>query len=50
MPERPAVCASLAPSREMCGNSREQAMVYLERLEYATRPQKETSTENPDRV
>jgi uncharacterized protein len=38
LPERPAVCASLAPSREMCGDNREQAMFFLERLELATRP------------
>ena len=37
-PERPAVCGSLAPSREMCGETREQAMVYLQRLEQATTP------------
>lgn len=37
-PERPAVCGSLAPSHEMCGESREQAMVYLQRLEEATQP------------
>lgn len=37
-PERPAVCGSLAPSGEMCGETREQAMVYLQRLEQATAP------------
>ncbi|MEO0003201.1 MAG: hypothetical protein RLZZ22_893 [Pseudomonadota bacterium] len=37
-PERPAVCGSLPPSREMCGETREQAMIYLRRLEAATRP------------
>lgn len=37
-PERPAVCASLAPSVEMCGASREQAIRFLEQLESATRP------------
>ncbi len=37
-PERPAVCASLAPSPEMCGTSREAALVWLSRLEQATRP------------
>ncbi len=37
-PERPAVCGSLPPSHEMCGESREQAMVYLQRLEAATCP------------
>jgi uncharacterized protein len=38
MPERPAVCGSLAPSHEMCGDSRHQALVYLDRLERSTRP------------
>jgi uncharacterized protein len=37
-PRRPAVCAGLQPNREMCGETREQALVYLERLERATRP------------
>lgn len=37
-PERPAVCASLRPSPEMCGASAEQAMSFLTRLERATRP------------
>ncbi len=33
---RPAVCASLKPSREMCGETREQAMIFLQRLEALT--------------
>ena len=33
---RPAVCASLQPSTEMCGSSRAQAMAWLARLEVAT--------------
>ena len=37
-PERPAVCASLQASAEMCGNSRAQAMAWLQRLEASTRP------------
>lgn len=37
-PERPAFCAGLQPSAEMCGASREAAMVWLARLEQATRP------------
>jgi uncharacterized protein len=37
-PERPAVCASLAPSREMCGDGPAQAMAWLTRLEAATTP------------
>ena len=35
-PARPAVCASLRPSVEMCGSSREQALAWLERLEKET--------------
>ena len=38
LPERPAVCGSLPPSREMCGDTREHALHFLERLEQATRP------------
>jgi Fe-S-cluster containining protein len=37
-PERPEVCASLRPSDEMCGSSREQAIAWLKQLERATRP------------
>jgi hypothetical protein len=37
-PERPAVCSSLKPTAEMCGESREQAMQRLELLERATCP------------
>lgn len=37
-PRRPAVCSGLQPNPEMCGESREQALVYLDRLELATRP------------
>jgi uncharacterized protein len=37
-PERPAVCASLAPSPEMCGRDREHALHWLARLERATAP------------
>jgi uncharacterized protein len=37
-PRRPAVCSGLQPNREMCGDTREQALSYLERLERATRP------------
>lgn len=40
-PERPAVCGSLPPSREMCGDTREQAMIYLQRLEAATCPDRD---------
>lgn len=37
-PERPAVCASLMPSREMCGDHREQALRTLSILERDTAP------------
>ena len=37
-PERPAVCASLMPSAEMCGDNREQAMRWLGWLERETGP------------
>lgn len=35
-PERPAVCASLRPSEEMCGTSRAAAIRWLDRLERQT--------------
>ncbi len=35
-PSRPAVCSSLQPSAEMCGENREQAMFFLQRLESLT--------------
>jgi Fe-S-cluster containining protein len=37
-PERPAVCAGLQPSAEMCGATRAQAMHWLGALERATAP------------
>ena len=37
-PRRPAVCAGLKAGVEMCGDSREQAMQFLIRLERATAP------------
>lgn len=37
-PERPAVCASLAPSPAMCGENAAQAMRWLDELEQMTRP------------
>lgn len=36
--ERPEVCSSLRPSREMCGENDQEALAYLEALEKATRP------------
>jgi Fe-S-cluster containining protein len=37
-PERPAFCATLQASKEMCGDERRQAMAYLSALELLTRP------------
>jgi hypothetical protein len=37
-PERPAFCAGLQPSAEMCGDRREYAIRWLSELEHATRP------------
>lgn len=36
-PERPAFCASLRPSDEMCGADRASALAFLTALERATR-------------
>lgn len=35
-PRRPAVCVSLAPARDMCGDDAAQALAWLARLETAT--------------
>ena len=37
-PERPAVCSSLQPTPDMCGDSREQALRWLGVLERETLP------------
>lgn len=37
-PERPAVCATLRPSQEMCGRSDQEAMERLTKLEILTLP------------
>lgn len=37
-PERPAVCGSLQPDPEMCGDTPRQAMRWLRRLEGQTQP------------
>ncbi|WP_236844384.1 YkgJ family cysteine cluster protein [Bordetella sp. 02P26C-1] len=37
-PDRPSCCSGLQPSLEMCGQSREEAMVWLTRLERETAP------------
>jgi Fe-S-cluster containining protein len=36
LPTRPRVCLSLKPEPEMCGQTYENAFVYLEKLESAT--------------
>ena len=37
-PERPAFCAGLQANLEMCGESREHAMIWLGHLEQLTKP------------
>lgn len=37
-PERPAFCASLRPTEDMCGPSAAEAMARLTALELATQP------------
>ena len=37
-PERPAFCGGLQPAADMCGSSREAAMIWLADLERATAP------------
>lgn len=37
-PRRPAVCASLRPSPEMCGQTTAAALLWLSRLEAQTAP------------
>lgn len=37
-PLRPAVCTSLKPSLDMCGDNREHALIQLSWLEVQTRP------------
>jgi uncharacterized protein len=37
-PLRPACCSGLQPQAEMCGASREEALVWIARLEAATEP------------
>ncbi|MEK9801885.1 MAG: YkgJ family cysteine cluster protein [Curvibacter sp.] len=42
-PERPAVCLSLRPSPEMCGDNANAAMVYLATLEQMSQPEQARS-------
>lgn len=37
-PERPACCAGLQPSAEMCHDTRHEAVAWLAKLEIATAP------------
>jgi len=37
-PERPAFCGSLQPSTEMCRDTREEAIAWLNNLECLTKP------------
>jgi len=37
-PQRPAVCASLRPSADMCGETREHAIAWLTALDRNTAP------------
>ena len=37
-PERPACCSGLQASRDMCGADRNHALLWLARLDDATRP------------
>jgi len=37
-PERPTFCSGLQPSDEMCGTTREAAILWISRLEQDTRP------------
>lgn len=37
-PLRPACCSGLQPQAEMCGDTREQALVWIGQLEAATQP------------
>jgi len=37
-PERPACCSGLQASAEMCGETREHALIWLSALEKATAP------------
>ncbi|HOU41691.1 MAG TPA: YkgJ family cysteine cluster protein [Promineifilum sp.] len=48
LPDRPAVCVNLRPSAEMCGETREEALLYLERLELLTRPNPLCDNRNRD--
>ena len=44
-PDRPAVCSSLLPEKEMCGDSREHALDYLAHLEQSTSAERRLTLE-----
>ncbi len=37
-PDRPSFCVGLQPQTTMCGQNRQEALLYLGRLEQLTRP------------
>jgi len=47
-PERPAVCVSLRPSLDMCGQTAAEAIAILAALEWATRPEAEKRGDSHD--
>ena len=47
-PERPQVCVNLRAMEEMCGETREQALIYLAWLEVESSPQGPIRIEMPD--
>ncbi len=46
-PSRPAFCAGLQASTEMCGDSREHALQFLNQLEADTRPMEAVNADSP---
>ena len=48
LPQRPAVCASLKPSAEMCGATRTEAMAWLIALDRDTAPASVRTARCPD--
>ncbi len=42
-PERPLFCVGLQASKEMCGDTREQAIAWIARLEVLTQPARESA-------
>ena len=49
-PERPKVCGSLRPSKELCGNTDEDAFSYLSHLESATNPIKASDSNRGEKI